>query len=52
MAFYENLYRLRDGAIVLYTRATRKKATYQARLKIPGVTGYVIRSLKRASGVP
>ena len=36
MAFYENLYRLRDGAIVLYTRASRKKATYQAHLKIPG----------------
>ena len=48
MAFYENAHRLRDGAILLYTRPGRKKATYQARLKIPGVTGYVIKSLKTA----
>ena len=48
MAFYENAHRLRDGAILLYTRPGRKKGTYQARLKIPGVGGYVIRSLKTA----
>jgi len=46
MGFYANTYRLRDGAILLYTRLGRKKTTYQARLKISGVTGYVIRSLK------
>ncbi|MGO8754649.1 MAG: tyrosine-type recombinase/integrase [Gallionellaceae bacterium] len=48
MGFYENAHRLRDGAIFLYTRPGRKKTTYQARLKIPGVVGYVIRSLKTA----
>lgn len=45
-AFYENAQRLRDGAILVYTRPGRKKSTYQVRLKIPGVTGYVVRSLK------
>ena len=44
--FYENAHRLRDGAILVYTRQDRKKPTYQARLKVPGVNGYVIRSLK------
>lgn len=48
MAFYENAYRLRDGAVLLYTRPGRKKTTYQARLKVPGVLGYVIKSLKTA----
>lgn len=48
MGFYENAHQLRDGAILLYTRSGRKKTTYQARLKIPGVGGYVIRSLKTA----
>ncbi len=46
MAFYENAYSLRDGAVLLYTRPGRKKTTYQARLKIPGVGGYIIKSLK------
>lgn len=46
MGFYENSHELKDGAILLYTRPDRKKATYQARLKVPGVTGYVIKSLK------
>lgn len=41
MDFYENAHRLRDGAILLYTRPGRKKVAYQARLKIPGVVGYV-----------
>lgn len=48
MRFYENAHRLRDGAVVVYTRPDRKKTTYQARLKIPGVVGYVIKSLKTA----
>jgi integrase len=48
MGFYENSYRLKDGAILLYTRPGRKKTTYQARLKIPGVVGYIIKSLKTA----
>jgi integrase len=48
VGFYENAHRLRDGAILLYTRPGRKKVAYQARLKIPGVVGYVIRSLKTA----
>ena len=47
--FYENSHRLRDGAVVVYTRAGSKKANYHARLKIPGVVGYVIRSLKTTS---
>ncbi len=46
VGFYENAHRLRDGAILLYTRSGRKKTTYQVRLKIPGVLGYVIKSLK------
>ncbi len=48
MGFYENSHSLRDGAILLYTRPGRKKGTYQARLKVPGVTGYIIKSLKTA----
>lgn len=46
MGFYENAYRIKDGAVLVYTRAGRKKTTYQARIKIQGVTGYIIRSLK------
>jgi integrase len=46
MGFYENSYRIRDGAILLYTRPDRKKVTYQARMKVPGVAGYIIKSLK------
>lgn len=46
VGFYQNAHRLRDGAILLYTRPDRKKTTYQVRLKIPGVLGYVIKSLK------
>ena len=46
MGFYENSYELKDGAILIYTRPGRKKTTYQARLKVPGVTGYIIKSLK------
>jgi hypothetical protein len=48
MPFYENSCQLRDGAILLYMRPGRKKSTYQARFKIPGVRGYVIKSLKTA----
>ncbi len=48
MAFYENAHRLRDGAILVYTRPGRKKTTYQARLKIHGLVGYVTKSLKTA----
>jgi integrase len=46
LQFYEDAHCLRDGAILVYTRAGHKKATFQARLKVPGVLGYVIRSLK------
>jgi len=46
MAFYENRHELRDGAILLFTRPGRKKARYQARFKIPGVDGYVVKSLR------
>ena len=46
MTFYENAYRLKDGAVLVYTRSGRKKTSYQTRLKIQGLTGYVIRSLK------
>jgi integrase len=49
VGFYENSHRLRDGAIVVYSRPGSKKINYQARLKIPGVTGYVIKSLKTAN---
>ncbi len=33
-SFYENAYRLKDGAIVLYTRPGRNKPVWQARLKV------------------
>jgi len=46
MIFYENSHSVRDGAILIYTRPDRKKTTWQARLKVPGVTGYIIKSLK------
>jgi len=46
MGFYENSHSLRDGAILLYTRRGLKKPLWQARLKVPGVLGYVIKSLK------
>ena len=48
MSFYENSHALRDGAILVYTRPGRKKTTWQARLKVPGVLGYIIKSLKTA----
>ncbi|TAL00085.1 MAG: hypothetical protein EPO08_14740 [Rhodospirillaceae bacterium] len=48
MGFYENAHRLRDGAVLVYTRPGRMKTAYQVRLKIPGITGYVIKSLKTA----
>jgi len=37
---------LKDGAILVYVRPEAKKPTYQVRLKVPGVTGYIRRSLK------
>lgn len=46
MGFYENSHSLRDGAILLYTRRGLKKPRWQARLKVPGVLGYIIKSLK------
>lgn len=46
MGFYENTHLLRDGAILLYTRKGQKKGAWQVRLKLPGLTGYIIRSLK------
>lgn len=46
MGYYENSHQLRDGAILVYTRPGRKKTRYQARLKVPGVEGYIIKSLK------
>lgn len=45
-SFYQQAHRLRDGAILVYRRADTRQQVYQARLKVPGVTGYVIRSLK------
>ncbi|HEY5208000.1 MAG TPA: hypothetical protein VIJ42_01005 [Stellaceae bacterium] len=48
MGFYQDSLSLHDGAILLYTRPDRKKVRYQARLKVPGVEGYVVRSLKTA----
>ncbi|MBU6450119.1 MAG: hypothetical protein KGQ26_10925 [Rhodospirillales bacterium] len=45
-SFYQQVHRLRDGAVMVYRRADTNQQVYQARLKIPGVTGYIIRSLK------
>lgn len=45
-SFYQQVHRLRDGAVLVYRRADTNRQVYQARLKVPGVTGYVIRSLK------
>jgi hypothetical protein len=44
--FYQNSYRLKGGAILVYTRPGAKKGGFQARLKVPGVPGYVTRALK------
>jgi hypothetical protein len=44
--FYKSAQELRDGAVLLYTRPDRKKTTWQARLKVPGVTGYIVKFLK------
>ncbi len=48
MAYYENSHAVRDGAILLYTRPGRKKTLWQTRLKVPGVLGYIFKSLKTA----
>ena len=48
VTYYQNNHVLRDGAILVYTRAGRKKTTWQTRLKVPGVTGYLFKSLKTA----
>ena len=45
-SFYQEVHRLRDGAVMVYRRGDTKQQVYQARLKVPGVSGYVIRSLK------
>ncbi|OYV34888.1 MAG: hypothetical protein B7Z80_20000 [Rhodospirillales bacterium 20-64-7] len=45
-SFYQQAHRLRDGAVMVYRRGDTNQQVYQARLKIPGVTGYIIRSLK------
>jgi len=45
-SFYQQAHRLRDGAVVVYRRADTNQQVYQARLKVPGVSGYIIRSLK------
>jgi integrase len=45
-SFYQQAHRLRDGAILVYRRADTRQQVYQARLKVPGVSGYIIRSLK------
>ncbi|HTT98827.1 MAG TPA: tyrosine-type recombinase/integrase [Rhizomicrobium sp.] len=44
--YYEGAHRLKDGAILVYIRPGAKKTNYQARLKVPGVTGYITRALK------
>ncbi len=44
--YYEGAHRLKDGAILVYTRPGAKKPNYQARLKVPGVTGYITKALK------
>lgn len=45
-SFYQQVHRLRDGAVTVYRRGDTHQQVYQARLKVPGVTGYIIRSLK------
>ena len=45
-SFYQHAHRLRDGAVMVYRRGDTSQQVYQARLKVPGVTGYIIRSLK------
>jgi hypothetical protein len=36
-SFYQQVHRLRDGAITVYRRADAHQQVYQARLKVPGV---------------
>lgn len=46
---YENEHRLRDGAVLVYTRSSGKQQRFQARISIPDTQGYVVRSLKTQS---
>ena len=39
-AFYRQVHRLRDRAVMVYRRGDTNQQVYQARLKIPGVDGF------------
>lgn len=43
--FYQDTYYIRDGRIMLFTRADTKHPVYQARMLIPNM-GYIVRSTK------
>jgi len=43
---YKDLESFYDGEVVIYRRNAGMKPTYQARIKTPQATGYIIRSLK------
>lgn len=43
---YKDLESFHDGEVVIYRRNAGKKPTYQARIKTPQGTGYIVRSLK------
>jgi hypothetical protein len=41
VGFYQEGHRLKDGAVLVYQRADTSQGGYQARLKVPGTTGYI-----------
>jgi hypothetical protein len=45
-SFYQQVHKVRDGDVLVYQRADTSHGVYQARLKVPGVSGYIVRSLK------
>lgn len=51
-SFYQQVHRLRDGAVTVYRRADTNQQVYQARLKVPGVTGYVTSAPSRPATSP
>lgn len=46
---YENQHKLRDGAVLVYTRSSSARGRFQARVRVPGTDKYVVKALKTAS---
>jgi integrase len=46
---YESQHSLRDGAVLVYQRSQGVRGLYQARIRVPGESDYVVKSLKTSS---